>query len=558
MTTKKKASSAKRGRASRPAKAGGKPRAAAKRAGAKAPAAAAGAVTVRMFCQGLGDCFLLTVPQGRGRPYSILIDCGVAMGTPRAEGLMREVIDEVVALTGGSKTRRGTVDLLVITHQHWDHVSGFLQAPDALARLTFRHLWMAWTESATDALAKQLRGEFAKAKLAMDRAVARAARLAAADPTNDSRRLALESVMAFFGPPAAAAVGAAGRRKAAAGKDGLADAMNVARRLVGDAEAVECLFPGQTAKLPGAAAGLAKRIETFVLGPPHDRAKLVRINPREKKGEAYEKHKGDAPGLAINLGWNASVMKELLGADGAGDGDTDEVIDPEFDRTQPFDRSRGRSWKAAEKDPYFRARYFDDAELNRHRRIDGDWLWSGAQRLALQMDNYTNNTSLVLAFELPESKDVLLFVGDAQIGNWLSWHDRKYTTTDGRELTAEQLLARTVLYKVGHHGSHNATLRERGFELMTHPELMAMLPVEADGVKRLRYGQMPLKSLIDVLRERTAGRLLRVDQPWTGKPPGTWNRRGTRARLATRKLTVGKDDELSERPAYMELVIADR
>jgi hypothetical protein len=27
-------------------------------------------VTVRMFCQGLGDCFLITIPQADVRPYS--------------------------------------------------------------------------------------------------------------------------------------------------------------------------------------------------------------------------------------------------------------------------------------------------------------------------------------------------------------------------------------------------------------------------------------------------------------------------------------------------------
>ena len=50
------------------------------------------------------------------------------------------------------------------------------------------------------------------------------------------------------------------------------------------------------------------------------------------------------------------------------------------------------------------------------RRIDDDWLWAGAQRLALKMDSYTNNTCLVLAFELPKSKQVLLFPADAQVG----------------------------------------------------------------------------------------------------------------------------------------------
>ena len=54
------------------------------------------------------------------------------------------------------------------------------------------------------------------------------------------------------------------------------------------------------------------------------------------------------------------------------------------------------------------------------RRIDRDWLQS-AEALALDINRGINNTSLVLAFELQDSKKVLLFVGDAQRGNWKSW-----------------------------------------------------------------------------------------------------------------------------------------
>lgn len=53
-------------------------------------------------------------------------------------------------------------------------------------------------------------------------------------------------------------------------------------------------------------------------------------------------------------------------------------------------------------------------------------------------------------------------VGDAQAShpaslNWRSWSEGSFT--DGTaEVTVKDLLGRTVLYKVGHHGSHNATL----------------------------------------------------------------------------------------------------
>ncbi len=116
----------------------------------------------------------------------------------------------------------------------------------------------------------------------------------------------------------------------------------------------------------------------------------------------------------------------------------------------------------------------------------------------------------------------------------------------------------TTLYKVGHHGSHNATLREKGLELMTHPNLVAMLPVEADGVTRLRYGQMPLKALVKALIEKTEGRVLRLDQEWHGNTaPGTWGKSGPKAALSEEKITVGKEGKTYERPLYMEFVLHD-
>ncbi len=104
------------------------------------------------------------------------------------------------------------------------------------------------------------------------------------------------------------------------------------------------------------------------------------------------------------------------------------------------------------------------------RRIDNDWLYS-AETLALKLNTGINNTSLVVAFELPKPKKVLFFAADAQRGNWVSWKD--VTFNDGaKTVTAKDLLARTVLYKVGHHGSHNATLSGTADD--EHPNLAWM------------------------------------------------------------------------------------
>ena len=108
-------------------------------------------VTVRMYSQGLGDCFLLAFPTaGSGRPYYLLIDCGVLQGTRDATATMQAVATDIAAATGGE------IDLLVVTHRHWDHISGFTQAADIFQRMTVHRLWLSWAEDPQDTLAAPL------------------------------------------------------------------------------------------------------------------------------------------------------------------------------------------------------------------------------------------------------------------------------------------------------------------------------------------------------------------------------------------------------------------
>src|SRR5260370_10908492 len=75
-------------------------------------------VTIRMYCQGLGDCFLLTFPAAKGKaPVRVLIDCGVLQHTPGEAPKMKAVADHLRKDTGGD------VDLPVLTHQHWGHLA---------------------------------------------------------------------------------------------------------------------------------------------------------------------------------------------------------------------------------------------------------------------------------------------------------------------------------------------------------------------------------------------------------------------------------------------------
>src|SRR5882724_591073 len=154
-------------------------------------------VTVRMFCHGLGDCFLVTIAQKTTRDYAVLIDCGVAMGTSGETDLMKQVVRTIAKLTEDSQTLRGHVDLLVVTHEHRDHVSGFIQAEAELAQIDIDHVWLAWTENRHDDLANELRAKHAKEKAAFARAFETAKALGAS--ALDKRRMhGLAGVLAFY------------------------------------------------------------------------------------------------------------------------------------------------------------------------------------------------------------------------------------------------------------------------------------------------------------------------------------------------------------------------
>ena len=69
-------------------------------------------------------------------------------------------------------------------------------------------------------------------------------------------------------------------------------------------------------------------------------------------------------------------------------------------------------------------------------------------QIVRELDAALNNTSVILLFEVGNKK--LLFPGDAQIENWSYALSHRHV---------RRILADVDLYKVGHHGSRNATPR---------------------------------------------------------------------------------------------------
>jgi hypothetical protein len=414
-----------------------------------------------MYRQGLGDCFLVTLPRATGEPFFILIDCGVILGTADAVAKMEAVVADV------AQTTQGHVDLLLATHEHWDHLSGFVQAADLFKGITFDHVWLGWTEDPDDPLARELGAEHQKLRLALAAAAARLRFGGGADGVVDG-------LLELFG---------------AAGQGTTRDALE---RVKSFAKPRFCRPTDDPVEFPALPARL------YVLGPPHDRAMIQRFNPSKAHPETF--------GLAG------------LFLDQSAPGFTDP------DRDAPFDPLVQIPLEVAPSMPFFQQRYWGEprpatgraADEDQHaesdqgwRRIDGNWL-DASSAFALHLDGATNNTSLALAIELADGR-VLLFAADAMVGNWLSWQDLAWQVGD-RTVTGGDLLRRTVLYKTGHHGSHNATLRDKGLEMMASLEV-ALIPVDHEMAVKKGWRRMPLESLEERLNELTRGRVLRIDKP---------------------------------------------
>ena len=238
-----------------------------------------------MYCQGLGDCFLISFPRAGhpDDPFRVLIDCGVILGTPNPSELIRPVVEDILeTCRSRSNQNRPTVDLLIATHEHWDHLSGFVQAADLFDQLTIREVWMGWTEDPKDPVAQQLVAERAK-KLEMARQ-ARLARVPAGGADAETRSESKPSASCGIDLEMdRAGFGAAGNGKGKGGKT-TADAMRWLH-----SKSPRFLRPGSQVGLDG-----VDGVRVYVLGPPTDLKKLRKDMPTSSGKETYELSPYDA------------------------------------------------------------------------------------------------------------------------------------------------------------------------------------------------------------------------------------------------------------------------
>jgi beta-lactamase superfamily II metal-dependent hydrolase len=425
-----------------------------------------------MYRLGIGDSFLLTFRPNKNKERHILIDCGAHHKIQEHNGT-RDVADNILLTLANSNQ---SLDALVITHEHWDHVSGFTEARDLFDQITIREGWFAWTEDQTDPAAKALKQILGK----RDKAITCSIQRLIAASSKDLREMGkdLSAVHSFNSTRISTGRDANKRNPRAAFAYAKQHANNILYFHPGTVHEPEWL--------PG--------FRVYSLGPPKDLA-MVKKGEGAVGSQMYELE-GKAQGFFQALGVSS---KSGSGA-------------PFDDALFWEDITKQDTSKFAEKWP----RLSDNYIKERWRRIDDEWLTSGL-RIALEYNDDTNNTSLALVFEHIESGRTLLFPGDAQIGAWLSWRDLSWTIKDeqGAEktVTTQDLLRRAVFYKAGHHGSHNATLMQGGLESMTNPDLVVAIPVDETKAKRKRPPwRMPAEKLHQRLLERTRGKILRSDK----------------------------------------------
>lgn len=447
-------------------------------------------VRIRMYRQGLGDCFLLTFMQSGKADFNMMVDCGLLQATANGKEIMQNVVGNIKDTLTVEKTIDGEnkkwLDVVILTHEHADHISGFskAQAQNVFDQMHLGEVWAGWMDDENHPNYKAVREHFHKQVTGLKAALSKMK----SDELQGLKETVNSLVYDFFEGELLGAKGSSGGRSPAwdyALKKSVKD--------------VKYFSPGQSFLLDG-----FDDIRIYILGPPEEYKTFTKIDP-----PADETYRSEGSSVALADSFFAAV---------AGDS---ELFDA--DMYQPFEHHlRIDAEKEAPRIDFLKTRYgFGKNDENEWRRINDDWL-TMAGGLALNLDNYTNNTCLAFAIEFVSSQKVLLFPGDAQFANWISWQKIAWKISDAgdakQQLKTEELLKRTVFYKVGHHGSHNATLKKHGLEMMTNPQLVAMIPVDRVKAKSKvsktnPHGwEMPEKNLFTRLQERTRGRVILADE----------------------------------------------
>ncbi|MDP1027770.1 hypothetical protein Q5H91_11135 [Sphingomonas sp. KR1UV-12] len=109
------------------------------------------AVDIRCYCHGLGDCILVKLhDEEADSAFWMLFDCGIHSAAKGGADVVRTIVEDIKTTTGG------VIDVVVGTHEHWDHLSGFTQAREIFAGIEIREVWFSWAENPKDPDARKL------------------------------------------------------------------------------------------------------------------------------------------------------------------------------------------------------------------------------------------------------------------------------------------------------------------------------------------------------------------------------------------------------------------
>jgi len=387
-------------------------------------------IVVRMYNVGFGDCFLLFVPTDKGIK-KVLFDCGTIKAGPSKIG---DVVDSVIDDVRDSN-HRPRIDVVVMTHRHKDHVSGF-ESKD-WAGVAVGEVWMPWTEDPEDEEAKKIRKKLTRLAVQVERECAAKLRAVSSDDLRRKLTIAQElAVNALSNPKAMQTLhhGFAG---------------NPLRRFLPLRNATKKWI--ETEVLPG--------VIIHILGPSFDENIIKMMDP--PAGESYLK---------------------------LFDSSNDD------DRTAPTPFSR--EWRLSVMEYRRQYKHFEkrlmNTELETIKKIGENPEFDAA----VTLDQAINGTSLMLVLEYRNT--ALLFSGDAQWGTWRQVLGNEDFRT---------LLGKIDFYKVGHHGSHNATPVQ--FVERVMPErIKAMISV----TPHEKYPRIPKLELLEAMEGKSA-KVSRSDRP---------------------------------------------
>jgi hypothetical protein len=371
------------------------------------------AVEIRAYQVGFGDCFLLSFIYSEKDNRHVLIDFG-STGLPKRGKVavkpsqhMSLVANDIKAVCNGDR-----LTAVVATHRHADHINGFGtdgktgNSGQIIKDLRPRVVLQPWTE---------------------DPEARRDAKAATRDSSRSKKSFAAglrakQNVARMIHKLAArkpAWMSAALQRELSfLGLENIANESAVKNLIaMGEAKGATAIWAHH-----GSRSGLERflpGVRVRVLGPPN-------LTQSEKIRSMRKKDPDQFWNLLAGAGLRRTNDSLVIGLSNNG--------------------SRGTHKLPLE------ARWF----RNRLVRMRGSQLLE----IVRTLDDELNNTSLILLFEV--FGKLLLFPGDAQIENW------SYALLDAPNAKKTRAaLANVDVYKVGHHGSLNATPKKLLWEAFT-------------------------------------------------------------------------------------------